>query len=374
MFKTVIVALSIAAFTLNTTTLFSQSEASAPFLLIAPGARASGMGEANVAIADDAVGGYYNPAGIAWSKGRKISLMRAKWLPNLVDDISYNFLGYSQHIEGLGSIGGHIIYLDLGEQIHTGTSGPEVLGTFQSFMLAMVATYAADFSENSTVGINVKLIHQDLAPFSAGRQIGKGKATSFAFDVGMQSRDKIISGLDLGIAIANIGPSVQFIDRDQADPMPMNLKVGLNYMLFKGEFNSLSIAYDMNKLLVASYPDRDLNDNGFFGELDVEGEEAHKDPFYKAIVTSWTDDSSDLEWQKIIHNVGIEYWYANLVALRGGFFRDYFLRDEDNSIALMKTLGIGIRYNTLGFDFGYVDGPEGHPLTNTMRFSINMNF
>ena len=361
MFKTVIAVLSIAAFTLNATPLYSQSEASAPFLLIAPGARASGMGEANVAIADDAVGGYYNPAGIAWTEGRKISLMRAKWLPNLVDDISYNFLGYSQYIEGLGSIGGHLIYLDLGEQIETGTSGPEEIGRFQSFMLAIAATYAADFSENSTVGINVKLVHQDLAPRSAGRQPGTGRATSFAFDVGLLTRDKFISGLDLGIAVANIGPNVQFIDANQADPMPMNLKVGLSYLIFDGEFNSLRFAYDMNKLLVASYPKKDDQD-------------AYKDPFYKAFITSWTDDSPSMEWQKIIHNLGFEYWYADLVALRGGVFRDFFLKKEDNSVALMKTLGIGIRYNTLGFDFGYVDGPEGHPLTNTMRFSINMNF
>lgn len=361
MFKTVIVALSLAALIFNTTPLYSQSEASAPFLLISPGARASGMGEANVAIADDAVGGYYNPAGIAWTEGRKISLMRAKWLPNLVDDISYNFLGYSQYIEGLGSIGGHLIYLDLGEQIQTGTSGPEEIGRFQSFMLAIAATYAADFSENSTVGINVKLVHQDLAPSSAGRQPGSGRATSFAFDVGLLTRDKFFTGLDLGIAIANIGPNVQFIDANQADPMPMNLKVGMSYLIFDGEFNSFRFAYDMNKLLVASYPKQ--------GDRD-----AYKDPFYKAFFTSWTDDSPSMEWQKIIHNLGFEYWYAGLVALRGGVFRDFFLKNEDNSVALMKTLGIGIRYNTLGFDFGYVDGPEGHPLTNTMRFSIDMNF
>ena len=372
MFKTVIKALSIAAFAFNTAPLFSQSEASAPFLLIAPGARASGMGEANVAIADDAVGGYYNPAGIAWTEGRKISLMYAKWLPNLVDDISYNFLGYSQYVEGLGSIGGHIIYLNLGEQIQTGTSGPEALGTFQSYMLAIAGTYAAEFSEKSTVGINVKLVIQDLAPFSAGRQPGKGKATSFAFDVGILSRDKILSGLDLGIAIANIGPNVQFIDANQADPMPMNMKAGLSYLIFDGEFNSLRLAYDMNKLLVAAYPDRDLNEDGFIEpESD---EEAHKDPFYKALFTSWTNDSREIVWQRIIHNIGLEYWYSNLVALRGGVFRDYYLRTEDNGIALMKTLGIGIVYNNLGFDFGYIDGPEGHPLTNTMRFSFNLDF
>ena len=43
--------------------VFAQSEAGSIFLLIAPGARAGGMGEAQVAVADDAYASYWNPAG-----------------------------------------------------------------------------------------------------------------------------------------------------------------------------------------------------------------------------------------------------------------------------------------------------------------------
>ena len=42
--------------------IFAQSEAGAIFLLIAPGARAGGMGEAQVAVANDAYASYWNPA------------------------------------------------------------------------------------------------------------------------------------------------------------------------------------------------------------------------------------------------------------------------------------------------------------------------
>ena len=42
------------------------SEAGAIFLLISPGARASGMGETNVAVADDAYASYWNPAGLGF--------------------------------------------------------------------------------------------------------------------------------------------------------------------------------------------------------------------------------------------------------------------------------------------------------------------
>ena len=45
----------------------AQSEAGAIFLLIAPGARAGGMGEAQTAVANDAYASYWNPAGLGLS-------------------------------------------------------------------------------------------------------------------------------------------------------------------------------------------------------------------------------------------------------------------------------------------------------------------
>ena len=44
----------------------AQSEAGAIFLLIAPGARAGGMGEAQTAVANDAYASYWNPAGLGF--------------------------------------------------------------------------------------------------------------------------------------------------------------------------------------------------------------------------------------------------------------------------------------------------------------------
>ena len=46
--------------------LTAQSEAGAIFLLISPGARAGGMGEAQVAVANDVYASYWNPAGLAF--------------------------------------------------------------------------------------------------------------------------------------------------------------------------------------------------------------------------------------------------------------------------------------------------------------------
>ena len=68
---------------------FSQSEAGAIFLLIAPGARAGGMGEAQVAVANDAYASYWNPAGLGFLDGQELALMHVNWLPGLADDLYY---------------------------------------------------------------------------------------------------------------------------------------------------------------------------------------------------------------------------------------------------------------------------------------------
>ena len=38
------------------------------------------------------------------------------------------------------------------------------------------------------------------------------------------------------------------------------------------------------------------------------------------------------------------------------------------------TFGVGLRFANYGFDFGYTSGEPDHPLANTMRFSLNMEF
>jgi len=66
--KTAILTLAIlSGALLNVSSLYSQAGGSAvPFLLISPDARASGMGETGVAIADDINAIHWNPGGLAF--------------------------------------------------------------------------------------------------------------------------------------------------------------------------------------------------------------------------------------------------------------------------------------------------------------------
>ncbi|SVE60215.1 uncharacterized protein METZ01_LOCUS513069, partial [marine metagenome] len=60
-----------------------EARATANFLLFSPSARAAGMGDAYVAIADDAEATFFNPAALANDKERSLSTTFYKPIPSL---------------------------------------------------------------------------------------------------------------------------------------------------------------------------------------------------------------------------------------------------------------------------------------------------
>ena len=77
--------------------------------------------------------------------------------------------------------------------------------------------------------------------------------------------------LTLGLNLSNLELKSIFYRPDKADPQPTNLTIGLNYALLDGEFNKMNIVYDVDKLLVSSYPDMDWDGNGYIGGFDEDG-------------------------------------------------------------------------------------------------------
>ncbi|MCK4980818.1 MAG: PorV/PorQ family protein, partial [Candidatus Delongbacteria bacterium] len=166
--------------------------------------------------------------------------------------------------------------------------------------------------------------------------------------------------VDLGLSITNMGPKVSYIDFEQADPLPTNFKFGFAYYLFYDDYNSLVLTGDMNKLLVKKGEDLDGD-----GEITTSDEWNETDPIYQAIFTSWMDDDG---FKDIIWGLGAEYWYNKMIGLRMGFWND------DMGEISASTYGCSLRYDSYIFDFSYLDAGEGHPLTDTMRFSLNIGF
>ncbi|MDP7027581.1 MAG: PorV/PorQ family protein, partial [Candidatus Marinimicrobia bacterium] len=169
--------------------LWAVGEAGAIFLLIAPGAGPQGAGEAQVAKADDAYASYYNPAGLGFLKGTEVAGMHVNWLPNLASDLYYEFITYRHHIDGLGSLGGHIIYLNLGEQIGMDEFGNPT-DNWKSYMGAIAGSFGTHLSETSAIGFNFKVFHQKLSDQVVAGEEGKGYSTDFGFDIGYLKKFK----------------------------------------------------------------------------------------------------------------------------------------------------------------------------------------
>ncbi len=329
---------------------FAVSEAAVLFLMISPGARAAGMGEAFVAVADDATATFWNPAGLAYQYGKQISFMHVNWLSGLTDDLFYEFLTGVVSIEGVGTVGMNVVYLDLGEQQGMDEQGNET-GTFSSNEFAITASYGATVSDNLAMGVNLRYIRSNLSNRGAGAEKGSGQASAFAFDVGLMYRfpvwnERIIWGMN----ISNMGPKIAYIDAAQADPLPTNLKTGFAIKIVNQKYNKLTLSADINKLLVTPHNDKPA------------------DPFYQALITSWYDEPFQRELDKITRSVGLEYWYGDLIGLRGGYYHD-----KEGKVTYL-TFGAGLKYSLYSFDFGYVAAEEGHPLANTMRFSLSFGF
>ena len=276
---------------LMVSSLYCVGEAGAIFLLINPGSGAAGVGEAQVAKADDAYASYYNPAGLAFLEDKQVVLQHVNWLPNLADDIFYEFLAYSHHVPNIGTFGGHLIFLNLGEQTATDEFGT-TLGKFKSYMTAFTGSYGMKLNSTAAFGVNFKVYHQKLSESAYGQtgvaaEVGDPYSTDFAFDIGYLKKFGKEQQHRFGISVQNIGPPIDFVDAEQSDPAPTNMRFGLYARLFKSRKNSLHFLFDANKLLVASYPEMDWNGDGI---ISGSKEQVHTDTWTKALVSSWLDD------------------------------------------------------------------------------------
>ncbi|MBN1540880.1 PorV/PorQ family protein [candidate division KSB1 bacterium] len=361
--KKVLLALVLMAMTfLPISQAFAVSEATVLFLMIAPGARAAGMGEAFVALADDATAVYWNPAGLAFQDGMELTLMHTNWLPQFGSDLFYEFAAITKSFEGIGVIGLNVTYLNLGKQFHTAEDSPTVLDEFTSNEFAISASYGTLLASNWSVGLGLRFIRSNLSPFGAGEEKGDGKTSGIAFDVATLYKMPFLPRLSLGLNLSNMGPKITYSDVAQADPLPTNLKFGFAYKILDDKYNRLTVVGDMNKLMVTRHKD------------------GTSDDFYKAIFTSpWTttesvyagEEGDGKNGKQIFNGIlsgGLEYWYSDLIALRTGYYWDRPGKVE------FISFGAGIQYHKYRFDFGYVSADEGHPLSNTMRFSLTLGF
>ncbi len=299
------------------------SVAGAASLQIPPSARFNGLGQSGVALADDATAAWWNPAGLGFMSGRTLGLMHSQLVPDLANDIYYEYAGWVHQVEGWGTYSISMIYLSYGKSTHT-EDNSDPLGTFSSYEVAPMLSYGVRLDENTAIGLGLKYVRVDLAPVEVVPDYKQdGAGSSVAVDFGFLRR---FGNYSVGASLSNFGPNISFIDEEQSDPLPRFLRLGGAGLVYQSEYGHMLVSADFNKLLVPG------------GQ------------------TTW--------------NGGSEFQYTDIMALRVGYVYDPDGHIKDPSF------GGGFHVNVGGRDLflDYANIPQAKELERVHRFSLEMLF
>ncbi len=306
--------------------------AGAQFLKIGVGARYIGMGEASVAMVDDAYSMYWNPAGMANMEQTEFAFTNVNW----IEDVSLNFISFARPMGFGGTIGFSMSLLSIGEMEETTVWEPNGTGnTFDASSYSLAAGYARSLTDRFAFGLNVKYVAERIA---------EARSSAIAFDFGT----KFATGyrnLRMGVNISNMGPSLQFSgsnlnfkyqrDQDNTNYDPVNASLATEGYDLPLVFR-LGVAYDLLQTSMSTWT--------------VTAEGKHPN-----------DNMQQL-------SLGTEYSWNSTVALRAG----YKFRYEEEGL----TLGGGLLLSpaqdaNLAVDYAWSD--FGH-LESVHRFSFGIRF
>ncbi len=279
-------------------------------LKIGVGARAAAMGDAYVALADDATAVYWNPAGIARLSGQSITLNHTAWPAEILfDQAAYVF-----HVKWIpGMIGVNVRALTMSRDKVRTTYLPDGTGeTFDAGEWAYGLSYARSLTDKFSAGLSVNYIQTGLDDVT-------GKSTTFDFgtlyDVG-------ILGAKIGMSIQNIGSDMTFID--EKVKMPVFFRVGGSFsILQRGE----------SRLLMATE------------------------------FTHPPDNSEKL-------NLGAEYAFHDYLFLRGGYKLNYDTEGLTAGFGVKFPLTL-VKSSVARLDYAYSDLKY---LSQAHRVSVNVSF
>lgn len=302
-------------------------QAGATFLKIEAGARGIAMGGSQVAAANDASALFWNPAGIGFIHKNSFHFTYNQWIA----DINHNFVAIALPLGSIGSVGLSLTSLSYGDMEETTIAEPEGTGNmFSANDFAVGISYAKQLTDKFVAGITIKYVHQKIWDLSA---------SGICFDVGTVFKTPF-KGVSFGMLITNFGQNLAFDgqqlirkDKEYNDitmtsryetegfQLPLAFKIGVAYEVISSEESTLLLAVD------GVHP----NDN--------------------------------LEYA----NLGAEYVWSNMVALRGG----YKINTD------IQGFSAGAGFN---FDFGGVAAKLDYAYSaleyfdGVHRFSIGIDF
>lgn len=348
-----------------------------PFLLISPDSRAGGMGDVGVATSPDANSLHWNPAKYSFiDQEVGFAVSYVPWLRNLVPDINLSYISGYKKLNKNEVVAMELRYFTLGDITFTDVIGNN-LGQYKPSEFALGSSYSRKLSDQFSLAISARYIYSNLTGGQSAGGIATNAGQSVAADVaGYYIKDIRIAKKDMELAfganISNIGNKISYTETSTRDFIPINLRLGTALNADLDDYNKISFAFDLNKLLVPTPPiyNDSINDQIDFG----------KDPnvsVVSGIFQSFGDAPGGFneEMREINFSVGTEYWYDNQFAIRAGYFNEHNTKGGRKFF----TFGSGVKYNVFALDFSYLINASraingNNPLANTMRFTLTFDF
>jgi hypothetical protein len=347
-----------------------------PFLRISPDARSGAMGDVGIAISPDANAQYWNVAKLPFtSKKFGVSMTYTPWLKDLVPDVWLGYLaGYAKFGENDNqAISASLRYFSLGDINFTDIDA-RPLGTGKPREYSFDIGYSRKLSEFLSTGLTLRYVHSAIATglsSTPGLDYKPGKA--FAADLGIyysknQEIDEFTSNnFSFGAVLSNVGSKISY-NSTRKDFIPINLGIGVAYTKGIDEYNKVTLALDVNKLMVPT--PQDTSTTGTPKYIIPE----------KSVVSGMLGSFNDApggfseELREFQVSVGAEYWYQNQFAVRGGYFYEHKTKGDRKYL----TVGIGVKLNVFTLNGSYLvpsgTGINRNPLSNTFRFSLLFDF
>jgi hypothetical protein len=264
----------------------------AQFLKIGVSARATSMGGAFTALADDASATFWNPAGLVNVDGTVVTVNHTEWPADInLEYATYTFSpGFIQ-----GKMSLHARGLTMDPQVVRTIYRQSGTGEmFDAGDMSFGMSYARYFTDKFSSGATLSWMHMGLADRSVN---------SFVVDFGLMYRIGI-RGMKLGMAVQSIGSEVDFDNR--ASKLPTVFKVGLSVDTYRSGPHSL------------------------------------------VTVGEFSRPSDNKERQ----NVGVEYSYNNFVFLRSGYSINY----DSETLAAGAGIALQTSQSTaINADYSFVD-------------------
>lgn len=366
-----------------------------PFTLIAPDARAAGLGDMGVATSVDAYSQQWNSSKYVFSETKSgFSLSYTPYLKKLVNDIGVGYLTYFNRIDERSAFAASFKYFGLGE-IEFVLNENDVPNIQKPNEFALDVSYALRLTDQFGMSVAMRYLRSDLRLNYEGSDANA--ASSFGVDISgyYQSEEEAYTDFNgrwrMGFAIQNLGPKFKYDDGGQDNFQPTNLRLGAGFDFIFDDYNKVSVTAEVAKLLVPTppiygdeYNYTDDNGNGKYDEgTDTLGSLVQSDVIYKGqdpnvdflsgVFQSFGDAPGGFseELKEFTWSLGAEYLYQDSFAFRAGYFNE----SEEKGARKFLALGAGFKYNVVNIDMSYLFSASKvqSPLDSTLRFSLTFN-